>query len=133
MTRVIVDDGIFATLEYWTWQDVEGWEPEPMFCIVTDAPAAVEAALAAAARFKMIDGDGVELTHEQSIGSSTPIYTDVDKISAGLRIYVDSKGAMPRAQGEKMIAALVEELDSRGVEARITLAPDRMEDGEPLE
>jgi hypothetical protein len=103
----------------------------------SDLAAAVRALAQAGDRFYSIAEDGRELTPEEADAEAGEIYTpnyvsDIRMAARGPWCYVDCKGAISPPMRERMIAVLVEELERRGVSARVEVpSDDEMDDTAP--
>ena len=137
MTKVTVEPGILAHGEPWPPGDgAEGWEGGAAFLISpADTPHALEAIRAAAERFYRIDEFGRELTDAELDANGnalTPNYVGAFRTKRGIVVLPDTKGELPKLQGETMVEVLVQELESHDVEAYISY-PDSDEVEQPLD
>ena len=117
------------------------------YVIITGAadPQAAAAVLSRAAdRFLAVTEDGRELStqerralEQEALATDTDVYTpnwvsEVRLAPRGPWCYVDCKGYIPLAMRERMIAILVEELESAGVSGRIEApSQDELDYGAP--
>ncbi|WP_427005342.1 hypothetical protein [Pseudarthrobacter sp. H2] len=109
-------------------QDWDGWEgPSPFFLVITDqTDKAAEALYIAMERCMHIDGNGNELADSEleTTNEYTPNYSSpVHLTPKGPVAYLDTKGELSRAMGEKMLRVIVEELEAQGITAHLTTPP----------
>ncbi|GAA1312516.1 hypothetical protein Psi02_76980 [Planotetraspora silvatica] len=111
-----VDQEVFAEIE-------EYISHETVIIVgASDPRAAGYGLLQAARRFSFVAEDGREVSVEEAEYGDlyTPNYvSDIRLAPRGPWLYVDCKGYVPPAMGERMIAILVEELERVGVSGRI--------------
>lgn len=134
--QITIADGVLAQGEPWdNGNPPEGWTGGAAFLISPgDSEAAIEAVRAAAKRFMMIDEHGHEMTQKEFERSDaySPNYVGGYRTDAALTLYPDTKGELPRVQGETMLRVLVQELEAHGVDAHIGIPPRNLTRREDL-
>jgi hypothetical protein len=134
MAHVTVADDLFDSQGEWDeW--ASGWQCSPAFLILTDQQEMSARALhVAGQRFRRVNELGVELEEwEDDEEGYTPDYVSpVLLTQQGPLLWMDMDGVLTKQMGVAMVRILTEELNRRGVSARVVAPPASLDFGDRL-